>query len=124
MKNPIMTSWTREIIAFAEVKKISPEVLSVGLPRGRNEHKLIPYTAILSCNERAGLRVKEVAGGNFICLINGKLIDNDRHQSEAEARVHHWMSAVTKGRESNSTNASKKNRKPNTRSQKKTFIIA
>jgi hypothetical protein len=119
MKNPIMTSWTREIIAFAEVKNISPEVLSVGLPRGRNEHKLIPYTAILSCNNRAGLRVKEAAGGLFVCLINGKPIDDVRHDSEAEARLHHWRSVVTKGQSANSPIASKKNGNSKSKLQKK-----
>jgi hypothetical protein len=94
MKTPIMTSFTREKIAYSDVCKIAPAVLSVGLPRGRNEYKLIPYEQIIECNERANLIIKPVANDMFICLINGNKLDSQRHHTEVEARLHHWHMAT------------------------------
>lgn len=99
MRLPIMTSYTREKIAYEEVGNIAPEVLSVGLPRGRNEYKLIPYEQIIEYNERANLIIKPVANDMFICLIDGKKLDSQRHSTEAEARLYHWhMTTPQKGK--------------------------
>jgi hypothetical protein len=95
MKTTIMTSFTREMISFERVNKISTDVLSVGLPSGRNQYKLLPYNQVIEHNNRANLVVKPVSDNKFICLIDGKKLDSKRHNSEAEARLHHWQKTAT-----------------------------
>tara|TARA_Y100001934_G_scaffold265599_1_gene343931 strand:- start:105 stop:542 length:438 start_codon:yes stop_codon:yes gene_type:complete len=96
---PLMTSFTRDIIPYAEAHKVSPHVMSVAIPknRKREEFDLVPYDDVIACNEKACLQVKPVAEGRFLCLINGHKLDNTRHATEAAARIHHW-SLVREGK--------------------------